>query len=215
LFEKVIKDARNKQSMATTVLPLDKEIFGMFYEDWTIKFWQWLCSIPADRNPVLDKGGGNAKVAQFGQPIFNLVPSDGSPKVVRSLTLREGQHILIPVNVVEVSLAEYPLRSETDLHRIASWEFDDACKQRQGLKVNGEDLSKKVHRIPSRVFDIYFPNDPIFGRPGQSKAVSDGYWAIIEPLPKNENTIVIEAGLETKAGKLFYADSVRYNISIK
>jgi hypothetical protein len=165
----------------------------------------------------LDPVGTNAKVAQFGQPIFNLVFSDGSPHVKRNLSLREGQHILIPVNVVEVSFAEYPVRSEVDLHHIADWEFAKECKQRQTLIVNGsKNLTSKLHRIHSRAFGVNFPDNPIFGRPGPSVAVSDGFWAIIEPLPKGKNnTIIITADLETSAGKLFYRDSVTYNITVQ
>jgi hypothetical protein len=199
----------------TKVLPIDEEIFGMSYEEWTMKFWQWLTSIPADRNPALDKKGDNCAVAQLGQPVFNLVFSDGSPDVTRNCTLREGQHILIPVNVVEVSFAEYPVRSETDLHRIANWEFADTCKQKQSLEVNGDDLTSELRRVRSGIFDVNFPENPIFGRPGPSKAVSDGFWAIIEPLPRKDNTITIRAELATGTNKLFYTDSVTYNITVR
>jgi hypothetical protein len=212
------------------IFPIDTEILGMSYEDWTIKFWQWLTSIPAHRNPALDKTGAHCAVAQFGQPVFNLVFSDGSPGVVRRCTLRGGQHILIPINVVEVSFAEYPgARRQDELHRIAKWEFDGKCKPYTSLSIDGSDLTRlystqaksplgdlRKFRVHSRVFDVNFPDDPIFGRPGPSKAVSDGFWAIIEPLPVGKHDIHFGASLENPlTGKLFYTDSVKYEITVQ
>ena len=212
------------------IFPKDTEILGMSYEDWTIKFWQWLYSIPADRNPALDKTGAHCAVAQFGQPVFNLVFSDGSPGVVRRCTLRVNQHILIPINVVEVSFAEYPgARTEDDLHSIAKWEFDGKCKPFTSLSIDGSDLTSLQStqaktplgdltnfRVHSRLFDVNFPDDPICGLPGPSKAVSDGFWVIIEPLPAGVHEIDFGASLENPlTGKLFYTDSVKYVITVR
>lgn len=204
----------------------NKELLGMPYEDWTIKFWQWLISIPADRNPALDKTGENCAVAQFGQPVFNLVFSNLSSGVDRRCTLRAGQHILIPLNVVEVSFAEYPsAKTEEDLHRIARWEFDASCKPERSLSVT-VNHNQQPHllstqdnplgfRVHSRSFDVKFPENPIFGLPGPSRAVSDGYWAILEPLPQGEHDIHFGASLvNPTTGKLFYKDSVRYTIEV-
>ena len=38
----------------------DSLVSGLSYGQWTVKWWQWSLSIPADRNPVLDNTGINA-----------------------------------------------------------------------------------------------------------------------------------------------------------
>jgi hypothetical protein len=201
----------------------------MSLEDWVIKFWQWLISIPADRNPALDRTGERAGERQFGQPVFNLVFSDVSHGVERKCTLRAGQHILIPINVVEVSFAEFPgARTEEDLHRIAREEFQDACEPFLFLSVNKKEFSQlectqpemalgklEEFRVHTRAFDVNYPDNPIWGLPGPSKAVADGYWVILEGLPEGVHNIHFKASLKNPiTGKLFYKDSVKYTITV-
>jgi hypothetical protein len=191
----------------------------MAYEDWTIKFWQWLISIPRKRNPALDRIGVNAAVAQFGQPVFNLVFSDGTLKYPRQCTLRAWQHILVPLNVCVATLAEYPnAKDEKDLKIFAEWEFKEDCDPRNTLIIDEKPQGKNKlagFRVTSRSFDVNFPNDPIFGIPGKSTAVSDGYWIILDPLPAGYHTIEFGATLNNPlTGKLFYKDHVRYDINV-
>jgi hypothetical protein len=209
------------------VFPKNSMLFGQTYEDVTISFWKWFTSIPADRSPALDRTGERCAEGQFGQPIFNLVFGDGTPGVERKCTLRAGQHLLIPVNVVEVSEIEYPAaKTEEDLHRIAKEEFDDPRNVTHFLSINGKEFNQlksidgkeigdlKEFRVHSRTFDLNFPNNPIFGRPGPTRAVSDGHWAIIEGLPPGENEIYFKASLKNPlTGNLFYSDSVKYKIT--
>ena len=205
--------------LITNACPVDEDLFCMSYEDWTIKFWQWLISIPADKNPALDRTGDYAAVAQFGQPVFNLVFSDGTLDQARKCTVRAGQHILIPLNVIEVSFAEYPnARTEEDLHHIARWEFEDQCQPENQLSIDDEPRDSKERvgfKVHSRSFDINFPNNPIFGRPGPSRAVSDGYWIILNPLPAGKRRIEFSASLTNPlTKKLFYKDKVKYELNV-
>jgi hypothetical protein len=122
------------------VFPLYSEPFGMSYENWTIKFWRWLCSIPADRNPVTDRTGIHCGEAQVRQPLFNLVFSDmGGAE--RTCTIQAGQHLLIPLNVVFVSFAEFPgARTDEDLHRLT--EEQESSNLFIFLSVDGKDSSQ-------------------------------------------------------------------------
>jgi hypothetical protein len=195
------------------VFPMRLEPFGMSYEDWSIKFWQWLISIPADRSPVTDETGERTGVAQIGQPIFNLVFS-GKGKVQREWTLPAGQHILIPVNVVEISLAEFPTaKTDDDLHKLA--EEDESSNPFVFLSVDGKEFQNLAqYRVHSRAFDVNFPDNPIFGHQhGPSRAVSDGYWVILEALPAGEHEIHFKAKL-TNSNSILYNDDVKYSINI-
>jgi hypothetical protein len=66
--------------------------------------------------------------------------------------------------------------------------------------------------VHSRAFDINLPNDPwLPGEPGPSRAVSDGYWVILEPLPPGKHEINFKASLtDPKTGILFYSDDLKY-----
>jgi hypothetical protein len=208
------------------VFPLDSEPFGMSYENWTIQFWRWLCSIPADRNPVTDRTGLHCGEAQVGQPLFNLAFSDmGGAE--RTCTLPAGQHLLIPLNVVFVSFAEFPgTLNDDDLHRLA--EEDESSKPFIFLSVDGKDSSQleliggekltdlKQFRVHSRAFDVNITDNPIFGLPGPTRAVSDGYWVILEALSPGPHQIHFKARLTNPlTDRLFYSVDVKYTITVR
>jgi hypothetical protein len=208
------------------VFPLDSEPFGMSYEDWTIQFWRWLCSIPADRNPVTDRTGLYCREAQVGQPLFNLAFSDmGGAE--RTCTLPAGQHLLIPLNVVLISLAEFP-GATTDAHLEDLAIADESSNPFIFLSVDGKDSSKleligggnltnlKEFRVRSRAFDVNITDNPIFGLPGPTRAVSDGYWVILEALPPGPHQIHFKARLTNPlTDRLFYSVDVKYTITVR
>ena len=142
---------------------------------------------------MTDKQVSHCGEAQVGQPLFNLAFSDNGG-AERACILPAGQHILVPVNVVEVSFAEFPgAKTEDDLHRLA--EEDESSNPFLFLSIDGTSsatwsqlmersltTSRNLEFI-QEALDVNFPNHPIFGVPGPSRAVSDGYWVILESLP--------------------------------
>jgi hypothetical protein len=77
-----------------------------------------------------------------------------------------------------------------------------------------KDLEK--YRIHSRVFDVNFAENPIGGKPGPDRAVSDGYWVILEPLSPGKHDIHFKASLTNPTtGTLFYNDDLKYTINVK
>jgi hypothetical protein len=196
------------------VFPKNSAVFGMSYEDWTIKFWQWLLSIPADRSPVTDQTGERCGEEQGNLPIFFLAFSfGGGAQVQRRCAIPSGKAVLIPANVVEVSLAEFPgARSDDDLHHLAEEDESSNNIQFHFLSVDGKDFQDlEKYRVHSRAFDVNFPDNPIFGqKPGKSRAVSDGYWVILEPLRPGEHHI----HFKTRLTKPNHSDDVKYTINV-
>jgi hypothetical protein len=208
------------------IFPLKSKPFGMSYENWTIQFWRWLCSIPADRNPVTDRTGIHCGEGQVGQPLFNLAFSDmGGAE--RTCTLPAGQHLLIPLNVVFVSKAEFPgATTDEDLKNLA--EQDESSNPFIFLSVDGKESSQleviggekitdiKQFRVATEAFDVNITDNPIFGLPGPTRAVSDGYWIILEALPPGPHQIHFKASLTNPdTGKLFYSVDVKYTITVR
>ena len=198
------------------VFPLDSKPYGSTYEDWTIRFWQWLLPIPADINPITDTTGERCQEKQDSSlPVFFLAFSGGG-SAVRTCDIPAGKAILIPVNVVACFLSELPAaKTEDELHRCA--EEDESSNPGLFLTVDGrefKDLQK--YRVHSRAFDINLPANPLGGTPGSDRAVSDGYWVILEPLPPGKHNIHFKASLTNPTtGILFYNDDVKYTLNIR
>jgi hypothetical protein len=207
------------------VFPLDSNPFSVSYEVWVIKFWQWLISIPADRSPVTDQVGEHCGEGQVGTLVFNLAFSNmGGAE--RTCTLQAGKNILVPINVVLCTDAEFPGASEEDLDRLA--ERDESSDPFVFLSVDGipfEQLEStrpreklkdiKEFRVHTKTFDVTYPERSPFGRPGHAHAVADGYYAIIDALEPGQHEIVFKARLiNPDTNRLFYSDRLKYTITV-
>lgn len=212
--------AGSKASFADSINPgvfaLDSKPYGSTYEDWTIKFWQWLLPIPANKNPMTDTTGERCRENQnSSSPIFFLVFLGGG-SAVRTCDVPAGKAILVPVNVVECSFAEMNVKTEEELRRCA--EEDESSNPGLFLSVDGKQFKDlETYRVHSRAFDTNFPENNIFAaKPGPTRAVSDGYWIILEPLTPGKHDIHFKASLTNPTtGILFYNDEVKYTINVK
>jgi hypothetical protein len=209
----------SKVSFADNINPgvfaLDSKPYGSTYEDWTIKFWQWLLPIPADKNPMTDTTGERCRENQnSSSPIFFLVFLGGG-SAVRTCDVPVGKAILVPVNVVECSFAEMNVKTEEELRRCA--EEDESSNPGLFLSVDRKQFKDlETYRVHSRAFDTNIPENPIFGKPGPTRAVSDGYWVILEPLTPGKHDIHFKASLTNPiTGILFYNDDMKYTINVK
>lgn len=60
---------------------------------------------------------------------------------------------------------------------------------------------------------LNLPNDPL--ELGPSRAVSDGYWVILEPLPPGKHDIHFKASLTNPTtGILFYSDDLKCTVNV-
>ncbi|HET6641084.1 MAG TPA: hypothetical protein VFG77_05725 [Nitrososphaeraceae archaeon] len=211
----------SKASFADSINPgvfaLDSEPYDVSYEDWTIKFWQWLLPIPEDRNPMTDTTGEHCGEGQNStSPVFFLVFSGGG-SAVRTCDVPAGKAIFIPINVVECSYAEFPgAKTEEELHTCA--EEDESSNPGLFLSVDGREFKNlEKYRVHSRAFNVSFAENNVFAtKPGPTRAVSDGYWVLLEPLSPGKHDIHFKASLTNPTtGILFYNDDLKYTINVR
>src|SRR5262245_20854043 len=77
--------------------------FGKKLREWSAEWWQFVLSIPASENPLLDDTGQKCAVGQRG-PVWFLVGTTGGP-VTRACSLPEGKALFFPVlNLVDFNV---------------------------------------------------------------------------------------------------------------
>lgn len=197
------------------VFSIDSKPYGISYEDWTIKFFLWVLSIPSERNPSLDQTGQYCTEGQGNSSVFFLSGAGGST-VERTCTIPAGKAILVPINTVECSFLEFPAaKTDQDLHKCA--EEDESSNPGLFLSVDGREFKElEKYRVHSRAFNINFSENNIFGVSGPTRAVSDGYWVILEPLKPGTHEIHYKGSLTNPTtGILFFTDDVKYTLNIK
>ena len=72
------------------------------------------------------------------------------------------------------------------------------------------------YRVESRLFDLTFPENNVFSvAPGNTSAVSDGFWTFLEPLPVGNHDIDFSASIIDPSGVNNYNTQVKYHLIVK
>jgi hypothetical protein len=158
------------------------------YAEWTAEWWKWFLSAPTGNNTINDPSGEMCALGQQG-PVWFLVGSGGG-RAERECTIPAGRAILIPAIAVECSYAEdQSLRTEDDLRACATSDQDLVTETAATL--NGSVL--QVHRVQSPPFNLTIPTDPVYPIPeGPTRAVSEGFWVFIKPLPPGQYVLHVQ-----------------------
>jgi len=151
-------------------------------EEWSIRWWRWLLSIPRVHNPALDSTGMKSGVSQENVGVFFLCQTLGNSKtqIFRKASVPRGKTLFMPIiNWISVSGIDGDTLQQ--LNSVAKKKIDAVTDLQ--LKVNGraiEDIGRL--RIRSPCFDVVLPEDNILGLvSGRRTCVSDGYWVFLKP----------------------------------
>jgi hypothetical protein len=197
------------------VFPPDSKPYGLTYGEWTAKWWQWAYLMPEANNPLVDNTGKNCANNQTG-PVWFLAGTSGGA-VTRECTISSGNAILVPIINVECDSALDPsLDTEAELRACAKADQDTVIAKE--ITVDGVNIgSLDSYRFESSLFNLTFPENNIAGvAPQTAKAVSDGFWILLEPLSPGMHEIHFKAALgdPTAIGTTNFALDVRYLLTI-
>jgi hypothetical protein len=159
--------------------------FGIPYEDWLTKWWQWSMSIPVSEHPRDAYSEEKCVINQEG-PVWFLADQLGGQEV-RKCTVPAGKAILVPLLTGECDYGIPEVKNDDDLRRcaMAGNEYGTVEAIVDGVKLKNLDR----YRTQSGFFNISIPEDNIYQAPaGNFRAMSDGYFVFLEPLqPGNHN----------------------------
>jgi hypothetical protein len=174
---------------SVVVLPPDFRLDSMGAPEYSAEWWKWARSSPRNINPVRDLSGANCSVGQTGHVWF-LAGGFGSAKIRRFCTIPEGQYLFFPA----VNMVYWPSRSNTQYtceEAIASAGVNNDSALEIFVEVDNfaVDDPKSYRARTSICFDIFERVPPEVGAYNAFPSASDGYWYMLEPLPKGEHII--------------------------
>jgi hypothetical protein len=167
----------------------DSKPYGISFQKWTERWWQWLLAIPKSINPAIDTFGKNCAQNQTDPNVWFLAGTTGG-YAERKCTVPAGKAILCPILNFEISAAEEPdLKTDSDLALRARTDIDNIA--RLDVIIDGLHLPNlKKYRIESGSFDVTLPQDNIWGvKPGLTRAAADGFWLFLKPLQRGKHQI--------------------------
>jgi hypothetical protein len=122
---------------------------------------------------------------------------------------------LFPILVGECNYLEYPeLKSESELRTCAKEGQD--FPRTISASVDGVQLKDlENYRVESQLFDLTLPENNVFpAPPGKTKAVSDGFWVFLKPLPVGNHEIDFSGSTIDPSGVNNYNTQVKYHLIV-
>jgi hypothetical protein len=187
--------------------------FGLSYGAWTVKWWQWIWSIPDSTNPLNDQTGENSSINQPEKDVWFLAGTWATEKLLnvpnRVVTIPSDRAILFPVINCEANTIEYPyLKTDEDIvNHVIRDENTIVLKE---AFIN--DNAIPIQRVASDplLFPLRIP-DNNNNKYIDTQASADGYWVFLKPLQKGEYKIKFRGACEL--GRLNTASN--YSLTIK
>jgi hypothetical protein len=187
------------------VLPPQSKPYGMSYAQWSVRWWQWVFSLPANNSPILDTGDCSA--GQSGHVWF-LAGAFAQTTVTRTCTIPPGTALFFPlVNAwADNTGCPYTTFTVEELEKLAVDAVDAAgliaCTF-DGVPVRGvSNAVESPYRVGAQVFsytlaptDNILANYPPFGLSciangtTVSPAAEDGVYLMLAPLSAGKHTI--------------------------
>lgn len=201
-------DAWAQRNANPRVAPPHSNPHGMSYTQWAIKWWQWGFSIPADQNPFLDPDGRFCDVGQAGSVFFLGTNFGGT--VVRTCTVPAGRALLISPGS-GVAFDAPGVSTEAELR--AGVEQGFAGIRNVQASVDGVPLHHlETYIVESPLFSFTLPENNIAGAPaGEYQGVLEGYFLLLEPLPKGHHVI----HLHDEFPEFSLISDITYNITVR
>jgi len=211
------------------VAPVDSSPYGLTYGEWSALHWQWLFSLPVDGHPLFETADCSA--GQSGQVWFlggTFAAIEITPGVIlgeadRECTIPAGTALFFPLIDVECSSIEGNGETEAELRECANDFADFIDPSTVFLEIDGAAPDMESYRVESPLF-TYGPlpdNNVIqlFGLDAPegttSPSVSDGYWAMVKPLPVGTHTLYFGGVADyTSIGGPVFIQDIKYTITV-
>lgn len=204
---------------AVNVVPPDATYHGKSYAEWSAKAAQFGMEHPLEGHPGLDTPDFDVRSGQKGEVWFLAGPFDTHE---RSVTIPDGKALFfILLNVDASSIEDPPFHGDTEAEQreIATFFGDHIVNA--FFTVDGEAVENiNDFRVSSPQFEFTAPTPWLFGATGGTgTAVVDGYYVMLERLPKGEHTIHYGGAFHfTLAEDGFDADlpvDMTYHVTVK
>jgi hypothetical protein len=169
----------------------------------SVKWWQWLLSIPQSSNPIVGNNPCNVKQTDS---FFYLVGTFGG-SAERNCTIPKGKPIFFPIINVIAALDPTPEFNTIEKLKKAADAYIDGATDLQ-VSVDGV-IIKNLNNLraqspPFKVQDNLTPDGVLTG-------VSDGYWVPLKPLSVGQHTI----HFTSKQPDFGFELDVTYHITVK
>lgn len=173
-------------NQALALFPSNSRPYGLEFEQWTVKWWSWLLSIPKRINPSFDKTGNNSHIGQDNPNVFYLCQTFEQRKALpsRIVLIERGLALFLPL-INWISVFPEDGNNDKELALKARAKMNTIGKLM--ISINAmEFINLKEYRFQSQPFHVTIPDENILNlTPGTRRVISDGYWIMTHPVTQS------------------------------
>jgi hypothetical protein len=166
------------------IFPINSKPLGLSYDQWSVRWWQWIASIPVHRNPAFDVSGEFINVnQQIPNVTFLCQTMEGAEKIPRRVGKIPADNFIFMPIINWISINGVDGETDRELSEIAKKKMDIIDKLE--LSINDSDYSRGLilNRVITSFFEVNLPENNIFKLDkGKRRCISDGYWVFIHYL---------------------------------
>lgn len=219
VFVPAITNFAYSQGSNETVYSTDSKPFGVPYQDWVARWWNWTFGIRADEHPR-DDPSRSCNVNQNGSvwflPDSLSIESASNP---RTCDVPVGKAIFIPVITGAISTLEKPGYSDAQLIKEALV-CDDYSNNRRaeidGINVNGLNDPVTYRTNSSHMFTVGVVDDNIYNiKAGTGNGYADGWFLFLKPLAPGEHKIHLVGSIDAPDPNCNNSADVTWTIHVK
>jgi hypothetical protein len=172
------------------IFPIDSLPYGESYPQWVSNWWQWHISIPAELHPRENYKPERCSLMQEG-PVWFLADGPNRSPVERDCAVPLGKAILVQISGGECDYGEPELDTDIKVKDCVDSGNIGAIVQ---AWIDGKEIvGIQNMRSGYNWFNITVPENNIYEeKPGVYKALSDGWFLFIKPLPSGIHDIRIK-----------------------
>lgn len=196
------------------LFPKDSTPFGVSYGDWIARWWQWNFGIPPAEHPRDHFTPQRCTIDQNGSVWY--LPDILSGKEERTCTIPHGKAILVPLltGICDDDNTDPNLKTDEGLRNCAMQgnEYGVLSASLDGSPL--QDLNQ--YRTQTKFFNLTMPVNN-FGNnvPGTFKAMADGFFVFLKPLPVGAHDLVLTTSVSNPVAPSYnYAAESRYHLII-
>ena len=212
--------------------------YGIPYKDWTAKWATWIEELPKSQNWNFQNVPGVkyiSKDCSFNQtassPVFFLpwVGIERGTTASQTCTVPHNKAILLAIDGGTSDYSDPTVKTKTPAELIKVVSKSNIYPNPFDATLDGKPLHLKndeAHKVQSDLFNLTLPKDNLWGEPeGPDKAITQGWWIILKPLPPGEHTLHYTTGYKDSRsdpsippgqGNLApYIQDVTYHLKVK
>lgn len=169
-------------ALAGVVAP-GTSISGRTMGEWQAEWWRWGFGFPANMGPLDDTAGALGHLGDVGGPVFFISAPGGT--VNYTMTVPGGQYLFFPLLTIVDWLGDGRTEAEVEAEVIR---LADGVTGLYATLDGAAIPNLSSYRVLSPWFDFTSPDGGLLPE-GTYRAIADGYWLMLEPLPLGQHTL--------------------------